>query len=137
MGTFGKDTPLARPEPGERAAVFVPRVNADKAVQELLKNGAGMVGFGNSDGSVTVYYENNRFNDSTLFKWESKVFKAYERMVKRFPTVNKLSCDADNLDQIGILDGAGIRLSDVPGLTAWLARTGTAASAPETQTVYA
>jgi hypothetical protein len=108
MSTFGRDTPLDRPNPGGRAAVFVPRIDAEEAVADLLKNGSGMAGFGNRDGSVTVYFENNKFNDSSLHSWQNKVFKAYDRMVKGSPTVNKLTCDAANLEQIGFIEGPEI-----------------------------
>lgn len=131
MATFGKDTPMERPHPGGRAAVFVARAEAEEAVAELLKNGSGMVGFGNPDGSVTVYFENNRFKDPALFKWESKVFKSYDRMVKRAPTVNKLTCDAENLEQIGFVQGPEILVRDMNSLADWLRRTDAPDSAPE------
>ena len=45
MATFGRDTPMDRPNPGGRAAVFVPHPEAEEAVTDVLKNGSGMVGF--------------------------------------------------------------------------------------------
>jgi hypothetical protein len=131
MSTYGKDTPMERPSPGGRAAVFVPVAGADEAVTDRLKNGSGMVGFGNPDGSVTVYFENNRFNDSALFKWENKVFKSYDRMVKSSPTVNKLSCDAANLEQVGFVQGPEIEVRNMAGLAEWLRRSGAPDSAPD------
>lgn len=131
MTTFGKDTPMDRPHPGGRAAVFVPLAEAEESVAERLKNGSGMVGFGNTDGSVTVYFENNRFKDPALFKWESKTFKAYDRMVKGAPTVNKLTCDAANLEQIGFIQGPEILVRNMDGLIDWLRRTDALDSAPE------
>jgi hypothetical protein len=121
--TFGKDTPMERPDPGGRAAVFVPKAGADVTVMENLRNGSGMVGFGNHDGSVTVYFENNKFNDSSLHLWQDKVFKAYDRMVKRSPTVNKLTCDASNLDQVGFVEGVEILVRNMDLLAAWLKRS--------------
>lgn len=137
MVTFGRDTPMDRPNPGGRAAVFVPQPDAEEAVAELLKNGSGMVGFGNPDGSVTVYFENNKFNDPGLFKWQSKVFKAYDRMVKRSPTVNKLTCDAANLEQVGFIEGPEILVRNMPSLANWLQRTNALESAPEGPEIHA
>jgi hypothetical protein len=137
MSTFGKDTPMDRPNPGGRAAVFVARADAEDTVSELLKNGSGMAGFGNPDGTVTVYFENNKFNDSALFKWESKVFKAYDRMVKRSPTVNKFTCDAANLEQVGFIQGPEILVRDMASLVNWLQRTKAPDSAPERAEIHA
>lgn len=137
MATFGRDTPMERPNPGGRAAVFVPHPEADEVVANALSNGSGMVGFGNADGSVTVYFENNKFRDSGLFKWESKVFKAYGRMVERAPTVNKLTCDAANLVQIGFIQGAEILVREMDKLALWLQQTDTSDSMPESAEIQA
>jgi hypothetical protein len=131
MATFGRDTPMERPNPGGRAAVFVPSLEVEEAVAAALNNGSGMVGFGNADGTVTLYFENNRFRDSGLFKWESKAFKAYGRMVERMPTVNKLVCDAANLIQVGFIQGQDILVRDMEQLAAWLQRSDAADSMPE------
>ena len=128
---------MDRPNPGGRAAVFVPQSDAEEAVREVLKNGSGMVGFGNPDGSVTVYFENNKFNDSALFKWESKVFKAYDRMVKRSPTVNKLTCDAGNLEQVGFIEGPEILVRNMDSLAKWLRLTNALDSMPESPEIHA
>lgn len=128
---------MDRPNPGGRAAVFVPRTDAEEAVAEVLRNGSGMVGFGNADGTVTVYFENNKFNDSSLHLWQNKVFKAYDRMVKRSPTVNKLTCDAANIEQVGFIEGSEILVRNMPALHEWLQRTNTMDSAPEGPTIIA
>lgn len=137
MSTFGRDTPLERPSPGGRGAVFVAREDADEAVASLLRNGSGMVGFGNPDGSVMVYFENNKFNDSALHAWQNKVFKSYDRMVKGSPTVNKLTCDAGNLEQIGFIEGPEILVRNMDALLAWLQRTGAENSAPAGPEIHA
>ena len=137
MTTFGRDTPMNRPNPGGRAAVFVARADADDAVLSVLKNGSGMVGFGNPDGSVMVYFENNKFNDSSLHSWQNKIFKAYDRMVKGSPTVNKLTCDAGNLEQVGFIEGSEILVREMAALADWLARTGAADSMPEGPEIHA
>ena len=137
MSTFGRDTPLDRPNPGQRAAVFIPSGQADESITDPLKGGAGMVGFGNRDGSVTVYFEGNKFNDSSLFKWENKVFKAYDRMVKISPTVNKLSTDSENLVQIGFVEGGEILVRDMAALQAWLEHMRSVDSMPESANIYA
>jgi hypothetical protein len=136
MSIFGRDTPPERPHPGGRAAIFVPHPDAGEAVKNAVNNGAGMVGFGNPEGSVTVYFENNRFRDSGLHKWENKVFKAYSRMVERLPTVNKLSCDAANLVQVGIIEGPEILVRDMETLAAWLQRSNAADSMPEKHEIF-
>ena len=137
MATFGRDTPMKRPNPGERAAVFVPHPEAEEAVANAVNNGSGMVGFGNADGSVTVYFENNKFRDPGLHKWESKVFKAYGRMVERLPTVNKLSCDAANLEQVGFIEGPEIMVRDMDKLALWLKRSNAGDSMPENSDIRA
>ena len=137
MTTFGRDTPMDRPNPGGRAAVFVPSEDAEEAVAQALKNGSGMVGFGNTDGSVTVYFENNKFNDSALHAWQNKVFKAYDRMVKGSPTVNKLSCDAANLEQVGFVEGPEILVRNMDALSHWLKRSNTIDSAPAGPEIHA
>ncbi len=90
-----------------------------------------MVGFGNKDGSVMIYFEGNKFNDSSLFKWEHKVMKAYDRMVKLAPTVNKVTLDADNLEQIGFIEGSGITIRKMEALTRWLEQSNALDSAPD------
>jgi hypothetical protein len=128
---------MDRPNPGGRAAVFVPHPEAEEAVANAVNNGSAMVGFGNADGTVTVYFENNKFRDPGLHKWESKAFKAYGRMVERAPTVNKLSCDAANLVQIGFIEAQEILVRDMEKLTEWLRRCDALDSMPETSEIYA
>ena len=137
MSIFGPNTPMERPDERGRAALFVPRSDADASVADLLKNGSGMVGYGNLDGTVTVYFENNKFNDAQLHSWQNKVFKAYDRMVKAAPTVNKVTCDAGNLTQIGLIAGPEILVEDMEQLGKWLARSGAADSAPEGPEIHA
>jgi hypothetical protein len=136
MATFGRDTPIERPNPGGRAALFVPHLEAEEAVAGAVSNGSGMVGFGNPDGTVTVYFENNKFRDPGLHKWESKVFKAYARMVERSPTVNKLICDASNLVQIGLIEGPEIQVTEMERLAAWLQRSNAADSMPDSAEIH-
>ncbi len=137
MSTFGNDVPMDRPNSGMRAAVFVPRADAEEAVATALKNGSGIVGFGNRDGSVMIYFENNRFNDPALQSWQNKVFKSYDRMVKSAPTVNKLTCDAVNLHQVGAIEGPEILVRDMNALMEWLQRTNSTDSAPAGPEIHA
>lgn len=136
MSTFGRDTPIERPNPGGRAALFVPHLEAEEVVTAAVSNGSGMVGFGNPDGTVTVYFENNKFRDPGLHKWEKKVFKAYGRMVERSPTVNKLICDASNLVQIGLIEGQEIQVNEMERLANWLQRSNAADSMPESADIH-
>ena len=128
---------MDRPSPGGRAAVFVPHLEAEEAVAQALRNGSGMVGFGNPDGSVTVYFENNKFNDSALHAWQNKVFKSYDRMVKGAPTVNKLTCDAANLIQVGFIEGPEILVREMGELGTWLERSNATDSAPAGPEIHA
>lgn len=137
MTTFGYDTPMERPRPGGRAAVFVPHPEASEDVAAALNNGSGMVGFGNPDRTVTIYFENNRFRDPALHAWQAKVFKAYGRMVELSPTVNKLTCDSENVVQIGFIEGSEILVRDMAKLQAWLERSGAPDSMPEGPEIHA
>lgn len=118
--TYGKDTPVGLPVVGGRAGVFVPTELFDLAGSTNIRKGCGIVGFGNPDGSLTVYFEANRFDDSSLHKWENKARKAYDRMVMVAPTVSKARIDAKYLHQIGEIDGNGITLKEPELLLQWL-----------------
>jgi hypothetical protein len=137
MASLTKDIPENRPDPGGYAAVFVPRADADEFVLEAVRNGSGMAGFANGDGTLTVYFENNRFADVALGTWQSKVFKAYDRMVKRMPTTSKLTCDSGNLQPVGVVGGGQIVVSDMAALHSWLERSGAPGTGPEGALVQA
>lgn len=136
MTTFGFDTPMERPRPGGRAAVFVPHPDAIEVVREALNNGSGMVGFGNPDRTITIYFENNKFRDPGLHAWQAKAFKAYGRMVELSPTVNKLTCGGENLVQIGFIEASEILVRDMAKLQAWLEASGAADSMPESAEIH-
>lgn len=135
--TFGKDTPLERPDPGGRAAVFVPHNDADETVRDAIKHGSGCVGFGNPDGTLTVYFENNKFNDSALHLWQNKCFKAYDRMTKGAPTVNKITADAGNFVQIGLIESSEILVTEMAQLRKWLEKWNMLDTMPADAQVYA
>ncbi|MET0267646.1 MAG: hypothetical protein ABW202_18775 [Duganella sp.] len=120
VSTYSKDTPVGRPDIDGRAAVFVPSELFDSSTNAAIRSASGIVGFGNPDGSLTVYFEANRFEDSSLHKWENKARKAYDRMVMGAPTVNKAKLDAKFLEQVGIIDGVGIHLKQPDRLQQWL-----------------
>ena len=121
---------MERPNPNARAAVFVPSVDADELTMEILKPGAGIVGYGNKDGSVQLYFEANKFDDPHLTRWDQKILKAYDRMVKLAPTVYRLTTDIDNLEQIGFLDSGIITIRKMEALTRWLQQSNMLDSAP-------
>ncbi|WP_317201205.1 hypothetical protein [Janthinobacterium sp.] len=131
MSSYGKDTPVGRPDIDGRAGVFVPTQQFDLENTTTIRKGAGIVGFGNLDGTLTVYFEANRFDDSSLHLWEHKARKAYERMVMGAPTVSKAKIDAKMLEQVGIIDGMGINLKSPERLGLWLERSNVADTAPE------
>ena len=128
--TYSKDTPVGRPDIDGRAAVFVPSELFDPGTNSAIRSASGIVGFGNPDGSLTVYFEANRFEDSSLHKWENKARKAYDRMVMGAPTVNKAKVDAKFMDQVGIIDGMGIHLKQADRLTHWLTACNAVDTAP-------
>lgn len=130
VSTYSKDTPIGHPDTDGRAGVFVPTEKFDAASNANLRLGAGIVGFGNPDGTLTVYFESNRFEDSSLHKWEHKARKAYDRMVMRAPTVSKAKLNASTLEQIGIIDGMGIQLKQPERLHHWLERANAIDTAP-------
>ncbi|MGZ8290668.1 MAG: hypothetical protein ACXWU7_15900 [Telluria sp.] len=101
-----------------------------------MKNGSGMCGFGNLDGTVMIYFENNKFNDSALSMWKDKVYKSYDRMVNLAPTVNKLNCDAASLKQVGFIKGREILVTDMEALKEWLVRSGAVDSMPEAAEIH-
>ena len=136
MATFGFDTPMERPRSGGRAAVFVPHPEAHEEVAAAWNNGSGMVGFGNPDRTVTIYFENNRFRDPGLHAWQNKVFKAYGRMVEMAPTVNKITCSSDNVVQVGFIEGSEILVRDMAKLEAWLERSNARDSMPESAEIH-
>lgn len=128
--TYSKDTPVGRPDIDGRAGVFVPTSAFDLSNTTTIRKGAGVVGFGNPDGSLTVYFEANRFDDSSLHKWENKARKAYDRMVMNAPTVSKAKIDARMLEQIGTIDGMGIHLKHPERLRQWLELSNALDTAP-------
>jgi len=131
ISTYSKDTPVGRPNVDGRAAVFVPTEQIDAASASVIRKGAGIVGFGNPDGSLMVYFEGNRFDESALHKWENKARKAYDRMVMAAPTVSKAKIDAKMLEQIGYIDGTGITLRLPEKLTEWLEQADAMDTAPD------
>ncbi len=130
VSTYGKDTPVGRPDTDGRAGVFVPTGAFDLENTTTIRKGAGIVGYGNPDGSLTIYFEANRFEDSSLHKWENKARKAYDRMVMGAPTVSKAKMDAKLVEQIGIIDGRGINLKLPDRLQQWLSVSNALDTAP-------
>ena len=135
ISTFGKSTPVGHPDTKGRAALFVPAAGHEIEMPSNLKNGAGIVGFGNQDGTLTIYFESNRFADPNLQKWEQKVQLAYGRMVDHLPTTSRIVMLADQLEQVGLMDSHSIELTIFDGLKRWLNYSKVAESAPESALV--
>ncbi|UGQ47402.1 hypothetical protein [Massilia endophytica] len=136
FSTFAKETPIGRPDVDGMAGVFVPTAEFDLEGSTTIRKGAGIVGFGNPDGSLTVYFEANRFDETSLHKWENKVRKAYDRMVTNAPTVSKSpKMDAKLLEQVGVIDGNGIMVRQPEKLMAWLERSNAMDTAPESPSI--
>lgn len=134
LSTYSKDTPTERPGIDGRAGVFVPTEALD-LVGGPIRKGAGIVGYGNPDGSLTVFFEANRFDDSSLHKWESKVRKAYDRLVAMAPTVSKAKMDSKTLELVGYIDGAGINVKLLESVHTWLTISNALDTAPETNVI--
>jgi hypothetical protein len=129
--TFDKDTPMGHPQQQGHAALFVPLPGAAAELPPNIRNGAGLVGFGNPNGTLTVYFESNRFNDSALYKWEDKVHAAYRRMIDHLPTTSKAVIAPHQLEQIGTMGASGLRLTRFDSLKRWLADSQLLESAPD------
>lgn len=136
ISTYSKDTPVGRPDIDGRAGVFVPSAQFDRQNSATIKQSAGIVGLGNPDGSLTVYYEANRFDESSLHSREHKTRKAYDRMVADAPTVSKVRIGAQFLDQVGLIDGRGINLKNLDGLRFWFEQSGLLDTAPHGDVVH-
>ncbi|WP_342117788.1 hypothetical protein [Pseudoduganella sp. OTU4001] len=133
---FGQDLPQQRPDKEDsRAAVFVPTINAKEDILAAVRKGAAVVGFGNHDHTLTIYYESNRFNEPALAKWEHKARKAYDRLLDNLPTTSKMVCKPENFEQVGYISTKGITIRRRASLDRWLEYSEAQDSAPEGDTV--
>ena len=133
--TFGQDLPQERPDADGRAALFVPKADIKDEVLQALRLGAAVVGFGNHDRSVTIYYESNRFNEPNLAKWEQKARKAYDRLVDNLPTTSKMQTKLEYFEQVGYISGKGISIRRMESLKRWLEFSDAIDTAPAAETV--
>lgn len=133
--TFGQDLPQERPDADGRAALFVPKAGIKDDVLQLVRKGAAVVGFGNHDRTVTIYYESNRFNEPTLAKWELKARKAYARLVDDLPTTSKMTTKLEYFEQVGYISGKGINIRRMDSLKRWLEFSDALDTAPAGETV--
>ncbi len=128
---FGKDTPMGCPDINDRAGIFVPAAGREKDMPPTIKNGAGIAGYGNNDGTLSIYFESNRFGEDKLQTWVSKVRMSYDRMVNHSPTTSHMTMVPDMLEQVGLIDGSGIQITKPESLKRWLTFCNAMASAPE------
>lgn len=124
-------TPITRPGPDGRAALYVPSDEIAQDVARAVRPGAAIVGYLNHDNMITAYFEANRFNDPGLASWRQKTCKAYERLVNNLPTVSKISTSPANLRQIGYINGDGITIRHMDSLRYWLAVSDALDSGPD------
>lgn len=130
--SYGRDTPVGRPDRDGRAGVFITTDDFDLENNGKIRKGAGLAGYGNPDGTLTIYFEANRFDDSSLHKWENKVRKAYDRLVMGAPTVSKEEkMNPKMVEQVGHIDGIGLHLKQPERLADWLEQSNAADTAPE------
>lgn len=131
--TFEKDTPMGHPQTHGHAGLFVPKAGGEAELPANLRQGAGIIGFGNPNGTLTIYFESNRFNDGALEKWESKVQAAYRRMIDHLPTTSKAVIAPHQLEQVGTVRASGLRLTRFDSLMRWLAESQATESAPDSE----
>jgi hypothetical protein len=115
--------------------LFVPSSTIKEDVLATIRKGAAVVGFGNHDRTLTIYYESNRFNEPALQKWEQKARKAYERLYDNLPTTSKMVCKSDYFEQVGYISSRGISLRRRDGLLRWLEFSDAMETAPEGDSV--
>lgn len=132
---MGQDLPLERPDATGRAALFVPTAAIKTDVLETVRMGAAIVGYGNHDRTLTIYYESNRFNDVSLAKWEQKARKAFERLSENLPTVSKMISKAENFEQVGYISNKGILIRRMEKLMNWLDKSGALDGAPASEAI--
>ena len=133
---FGKDTPMGRPDVNGRAGVYVPAAGHENDMPPNLKNGAGIAGFGNNDGTLMIYFESNRFDEAKLQPWVGKVRQSYDRMIKHAPTTSHANLAPDKFELVGFIDGSGIQVIKMEALQRWLAYCKAEASAPESDKIH-
>jgi hypothetical protein len=129
---FDKATPMGRPHRQGQAALFVPIPGFESEWPTTLKKGAAIVGFGNPNGTLTIYFESNRFNDSSLHKWEDKAQAAFRRMIDHLPTTSKATLPPSQLEQVGIMEADGLRLTRIESLKRWLHHSQALDTMPQT-----
>jgi len=132
---MGQDLPLERPDADGRAALFVPTAAIKEDVLSAIRKGAAVIGFGNHDRTLTIYYESNRFNDPGLFKWEAKARKCFERLVENLPTVSKMVVKAENFEQVGYISARNITIRRMSLLRNWLDKSDAADTGPEQEII--
>lgn len=132
----GMDLPLERPDDSDgRAALFVPTTVIKEDVLQLVRKGAAVVGFGNHDRTLTIYYESNRFAEPALAKWEHKARKCFERLLDNLPTTSKMITKAENFEQVGYISNKGIVIRRMAVLQRWLEYSDALDTGPEGETV--
>ncbi|NRR28952.1 hypothetical protein HSX11_02025 [Oxalobacteraceae bacterium] len=132
---MGQDLPLERPDADGRAALFVPTTAIKEDVLDTIRKGAAVVGFGNHDHTLTIYYESNRFNEPNLLKWEQKARKAFERLAENLPTVSKMTSKAENFEQVGYISSKGIILRRMSKVLRWLEFSDALDTAPASEQI--
>ena len=132
---MGQDLPLERPDTNGRAALFVPTATIKDDVLDTVRMGAAIVGFGNHDRTLTIYYESNRFNEPNLVKWEQKARKAFDRLADNLPTVSKMISKPENFEQVGYISSKGILIRRMEKLRGWLEKSEALDTGPSSENV--
>ncbi len=122
---------MGHPHGNGHAALFVPVPGSEVELPPNLKKGAAIVGFGNPNGTLTIYFESNRFNENALHLWEAKLQAAFRRMIEHLPTTSKAVLPPHQFEQVGLVSADGFRVTRFESLKRWLAYSQASDSAPE------
>lgn len=83
--------------------VYVP--TPDSWLRRTIKKGSGIVGQDSGVADTThVYYEGNLYGAVNIVTFEDKLYTAWGRMSRRYPTVAQANVPNENLIQVGWFD---------------------------------
>ena len=103
--------------------IFVPTADAFTTIAP----GSAIVGRGETDGRVHVYFEGNLHGAINLERFIDRAAVAAGRLEQRYPTVAQAFMPAERLVEVGTFDCDlnRVTLTNEPALAAWLGRTDT------------
>jgi hypothetical protein len=84
--------------------VYVPTLKSH--LRRMILPGSGIVGTGQDDGRVLIYYEGNKYGAASLADYGDRVYHAWGRMTwegRGYPTISWALVDAGELLEVGFL----------------------------------